>query len=125
LKNYVFAEIEAKDCEKTFIRGWGPGGQSVNKARNCVQLKHIPTNCVVKVHESRSLNENVKIAQERLKLAVDRHLNGDNCYQEQLHRLQGEHDAKVKRQRMKHRERKKEFAEAEKKENEQNTSNNE
>ena len=33
------------------------------------------------VHESRLLPKNVDIAFERMKHAVDRHYNGDDCYE--------------------------------------------
>lgn len=32
-----------EDLEEAFVRGSGPGGQSVNKTANCVVLKHKPT----------------------------------------------------------------------------------
>lgn len=31
------------DLEEQFVRGSGPGGQSVNKTSNCVVLTHLPT----------------------------------------------------------------------------------
>uniref|UniRef100_A0A914XQK7 Prokaryotic-type class I peptide chain release factors domain-containing protein n=1 Tax=Plectus sambesii TaxID=2011161 RepID=A0A914XQK7_9BILA len=103
LKGYVFPKLEADDVEQSYISGWGPGGQKVNTAVNAVQLKHIPSNIVVKVHESRNLHENVTIAYERLKLAVDRHINGENCYEEQLKRLDTEkssrHETKDRKRR--------------------------
>lgn len=36
-------ELIETDLEEQFIHGTGPGGQKVNKAHNCVLLKHIPT----------------------------------------------------------------------------------
>lgn len=41
--------MNEKDLIEDFMRGSGPGGQSVAKTNNCVQLKHIPTGIVVKV----------------------------------------------------------------------------
>lgn len=35
--------ISEDDLEERFVRGSGPGGQSVNKTANCVVLKHMPT----------------------------------------------------------------------------------
>ncbi|KAI6174055.1 RF-PROK-I domain-containing protein [Aphelenchoides besseyi] len=104
LRNYRFTEINAADTEQVYISGSGPGGSKVNAAQNAVQLKHKPTNIVVKVHESRLLPENVKIAFERLKFAVDRHLNGENCYEEQFKRLQRKREAATKRAREKRRQ---------------------
>lgn len=49
LKDYKFLEILNEDCEQQYIKGWGPGGQKVNKTHNAVLMRHIPTNCVVKV----------------------------------------------------------------------------
>lgn len=36
-------EIAEKDLEEKFIRGWGPGGQSINKTSSAVYLKHLPS----------------------------------------------------------------------------------
>ncbi|RCN27104.1 hypothetical protein ANCCAN_27163 [Ancylostoma caninum] len=99
LKDYKFPELKPEDCEQKYISGWGPGGQKVNTAQNAVQLRHIPTGLVVKVHESRLLPKNIDIAFERLKHVLDRHVNGDNCYEEQYKRLQREKEAKVKKKR--------------------------
>lgn len=38
-----YPQLNEKDLEKQFVRGSGPGGQAVNKAMNCVHLKHIPS----------------------------------------------------------------------------------
>jgi len=86
------------------MSGSGPGGQKVNTSQNAVQLRHKPTNIVVKVHESRLLQENVQIAFERLKLEVDRHLNGKNCYMELFKRLEREREEKFNRARAKRRQ---------------------
>ncbi|CAG9532308.1 unnamed protein product [Cercopithifilaria johnstoni] len=90
-----------------FISGWGPGGQKVNMTRNAVTIKHIPTSIVVRVHQSRLLQENIEIARERLKHAVDRHLNGENSYDAQLKRMELERCARNKRKRAAMREQKK------------------
>ena len=42
-------KLHESELEESFIKGSGPGGQSVNKTSNCVQLKHLPTGIVVKV----------------------------------------------------------------------------
>ncbi|GMR48574.1 hypothetical protein PMAYCL1PPCAC_18769 [Pristionchus mayeri] len=104
LKGYQFPEIRKEDCEQKFISGWGPGGQKVNTAQNAVQLRHIPTGIVLKVHEDRLLPKNIEIAFDRMKFAVDRHLNGDNCYEEQYKRLQKIKEDKAKANRAKKRE---------------------
>ena len=38
-----FPRLEERELEERFVRGSGPGGQSVNKTANCVSLKHLPT----------------------------------------------------------------------------------
>lgn len=48
-KNYAFPELLESDLEEQFVRGSGPGGQSVNKTSNCVVLKHRPSGLTVKV----------------------------------------------------------------------------
>ncbi|CEF66466.1 Probable peptide chain release factor C12orf65, mitochondrial [Strongyloides ratti] len=107
LKHYVFPSISQDDCEMKFISGWGPGGQKVNTAQNAVFLKHKSTGIFVKVHESRLLPKNIEIAFERLKHELDRHLNGENCYAEQLKRLEIKREERNKRQREKRRNLKK------------------
>uniref|UniRef100_A0AC35ERH1 Prokaryotic-type class I peptide chain release factors domain-containing protein n=1 Tax=Panagrolaimus sp. PS1159 TaxID=55785 RepID=A0AC35ERH1_9BILA len=109
LKDYVFPEIRKEDCEQKYISGWGPGGQKVNTAQNAVMLKHKPTGITVKVHESRLLPDNINIAFERIKLAVDQHINGENSYQSQLQKLQKEIEIKRNQQRKKKRLLKKEL----------------
>jgi len=71
----------------------------VNKAQNAVEMRHIPTGIVVKVHESRLLSKNIQLAFERIKFAVDQHLNGDQCYAEQLKRLERERQQRNVHQR--------------------------
>ena len=70
----------------------------MNTAQNAVQLTHLPTGTVLKVlrffftisfnfhqvHESRLLPKNIEIAFERMKFVLDRQINGENCYEEQL-----------------------------------------
>uniref|UniRef100_A0A8R1TT56 RF_PROK_I domain-containing protein n=1 Tax=Onchocerca volvulus TaxID=6282 RepID=A0A8R1TT56_ONCVO len=113
LKNYIFPVIRSEDCVQKIISGWGPGGQKVNMTRNAVTIRHVPTGIVVRVHQSRLLQENIEIAQEsyRLKHAVDRHLNGENSYDAQLGRMEHERSVKTKRKRATIRELKKLYAE--------------
>lgn len=48
---YHEVHLNEDEMEETFIKGWGKGGQKVNKSSNCVQLKHKPTGIVVKVRK--------------------------------------------------------------------------
>lgn len=65
------------DIDEKFIKGWGPGGQSVNKTTNAVFLRHLPTGVWVKCHESRSLDRNRKVARTMLIERLDEKLNGE------------------------------------------------
>ena len=59
------------------MRGSGPGGQSVAKTNNCIQLTHIPSGIIVKNHESRSLDRNRENARKKLIEELDKLYNGD------------------------------------------------
>lgn len=48
-----------------------------NKTNSAVQLRHIPTNIVIKCQETRSRTQNRKLAREILAAKVDLFLNGD------------------------------------------------
>lgn len=77
------------DLEETFIKGSfppgnffdnvgsGPGGQKINKTSNCVQLKHIPSGMVIKCQETRSREENRRIARRLLVRKLDVVQNGE------------------------------------------------
>jgi protein subunit release factor B len=74
----------------------GPGGQKINKTSNRVILIHRPTQLRVECQDTRSLQQNRKIARKRLKEKLDEHLNGS------LSKLQQKHQkASQKRQRSK------------------------
>lgn len=60
------------------VFGSGPGGQSVNKTKNAVFLKHVPTGLWVKCHETRSREVNQELARKYLAIKVDVHLHGDD-----------------------------------------------
>ncbi|XP_074015442.1 mitochondrial translation release factor in rescue [Numenius arquata] len=65
------------ELEEQFVRGDGPGGQATNKTNNCVVLKHIPSGIVVKCHQTRSVEQNRKIAREILQEKVDLFYKGE------------------------------------------------
>ena len=43
VKRYEYPPLIPEEISETVTKGGGPGGQKVNKATNCCQLKHIPT----------------------------------------------------------------------------------
>ncbi|KAG6874080.1 hypothetical protein C0995_006937 [Termitomyces sp. Mi166 len=65
-KERVLPELKEEDLEETFVRGTGPGGQSINKTENNVQLLHKPTGIRVSCQETRSLKLNRHIARKNL-----------------------------------------------------------
>ena len=68
--------LNEKDLEEKFVKGSGPGGQSVNKTNNCVQLTHKPTGISVTSHEQRELKSNRKSARKKLIEKLDILYNG-------------------------------------------------
>lgn len=46
---YHEVHLTEDEMEESFIKGWGKGGQKVNKSSNCVHLKHKPTGIIIKV----------------------------------------------------------------------------
>ncbi|GFR86785.1 peptide chain release factor 1 [Elysia marginata] len=97
-KDHKFPELRDEDLEEEFVRGSGPGGQSVNKTSNCVVLKHLPTGTVVKCHETRSLEENRKRARLRLEEKLDLDINGDQSYLSKV-KAEGEEAKREKKRR--------------------------
>jgi protein subunit release factor B len=81
-------EVREDDLEEQFIHGSGPGGQAVNKAHNCVLLKHLPTGVVVKVHEHREAHKNALLAREHLQSKLDDFLNGEDSISNQIKRIE-------------------------------------
>jgi hypothetical protein len=69
-------ELLEDDLTETFVRGSGPGGQKVNKTSNRVVLVHGPTQLRVECQDTRSLQQNRKIARKRLLEKLDEQLNG-------------------------------------------------
>ncbi|KAF5308703.1 hypothetical protein FQR65_LT06064 [Abscondita terminalis] len=89
------------DLEEQFVRGSGPGGQSVNKTANCVVLKHIPTGFIVKCHETRSLDQNRKRARALLTSKLDDHINGEDSISSQQKKYETKKTLEKKRRRNK------------------------
>lgn len=70
-------ELNEDDLTETFVRGSGPGGQKTNKTSNKVALLHGPTQLRVECQDTRSLQQNRKIARKRLRAKLDEFLNGN------------------------------------------------
>ncbi len=75
---HALPELIEEELEEKFVKGAGNGGQKVNKTSNRVVLTHLPTKIRVECQDTRSLQQNRKIARKRLQLKVDEHLNGEN-----------------------------------------------
>lgn len=64
-------KITEDEIEEYFLKGSGPGGQKINKTSSAVQLKHLPTGIVVKSQETRSRQQNRKLARQILSEKLD------------------------------------------------------
>lgn len=73
-------KILETDLIEKFCRGSGPGGQAMQKTSNCVRLKHWPTGVAVRVHDTRSLEQNRRIARKRLRFKLDEYYNQELSY---------------------------------------------
>jgi protein subunit release factor B len=63
--------IDENEITESFLKGSGPGGQKINKTSSAVQLKHAPTGIVVKCQETRSRDQNRKLARQILGERLD------------------------------------------------------
>ncbi len=64
------------DIEETFVRASGPGGQKTNKTSSCVNLRHLPTNIIVKCQRGRSQSLNRFLARRHLSDQIERMQKG-------------------------------------------------
>ncbi|GJE98138.1 peptide chain release factor-like protein [Phanerochaete sordida] len=96
-KERKIPELREEDLEETFVRGSGPGGQSVNKTENNVQLVHKPTGIRVVCQETRSLTQNRKIARRILLDKLDQMENPGLSKQEMLRAKQQERERRRKK----------------------------
>lgn len=69
--------INQDDLSWAYVRGFGKGGQCVNKTNNCAVLTHKPSGIVIKDHSTRVLETNKHFAIKRLKEKLDQSINGD------------------------------------------------
>lgn len=60
-----------KECDITFFRSSGPGGQHKNVTDSAVRLKHRPTGIVVIGRRNRSQHRNMADALERLAARIE------------------------------------------------------
>lgn len=76
-----------------------------NKTNSAVQLKHIPTGIVVKCQDTRSREQNRKLAREHLAEKIDDLLNGDQSRSAIVARLKAKKKSSAaKKSRRKHRD---------------------
>lgn len=106
-----YPELDEKDLEEQFIHGSGPGGQAVNKAHNCVLLKHKPSGIIVKCHEHRFGEHNRRLARELLTSKLDDYLNKEDSISQQIKRIQEDKNRRNQSKKQKIRQLKKDFKE--------------
>lgn len=93
--------LNENDLEENFVRGSGPGGQSVAKTNSKCVLKHIPTGIVVKCHQTRSLIQNRQLARQLLIDKLDDIHNGDQSVRAQKEKFEAAKKTKRKQKSMK------------------------
>ncbi len=87
LKEPVYPPLDETEIREIYTKGSGPGGQKVNKATNRCELKHLPTGIIVSSHDTRSLEQNRKIARKLLQQRLDFHFNKENSFLFKLSKL--------------------------------------
>lgn len=110
--------LNEDDLEETFVRGSGPGGQSVAKTNNKVVLTHKPTGIVIQCHATRSLFKNREEARRMLTVKLDELQNGDQSVEAQQQKIDQKKHSEANRKKMKRQELKKAWKEREFGENE-------
>lgn len=105
--------LRDEDLEETFVRGSGPGGQSVAKTNNKVVLTHKPTGLVIQCHSSRSLFKNREEARRLLIAKLDELENGDQSVEAQQRRIEQKKHSEATRRQVKRQEMKKAWKERE------------
>ncbi|XP_065073433.1 mitochondrial translation release factor in rescue [Ochlerotatus camptorhynchus] len=105
--------LREEDLEETFVRGSGPGGQSVAKTNNKAVLTHKPTGIVIQCHASRSLFKNREEARRLLVLKLDELENGDQSVESQQKKIDLKKHTEAVRRKFKRQEMKKVWKERE------------
>ncbi|XP_055853816.1 mitochondrial translation release factor in rescue [Episyrphus balteatus] len=108
-----FPKLIESELEETFVRGSGPGGQATNKTSNCVQLRHIPTNIVVKCHIHRVAYRNREEARKILLNKLDLLYNGEYSIEMQKKAIDGRKSSEKNRRQKKLAEMKEKWKERE------------
>ncbi|KAM7341994.1 mitochondrial translation release factor in rescue [Cochliomyia hominivorax] len=111
-----YPTLNEEELDEQFTRGSGPGGQAVNKTSNCVLLRHIPTNILVKCHIHRSASRNRVEARKILLEKLDVYYNGEHSIQAQLKALESKKSAERKRRQHKLQDMKQKWKEREEQE---------
>jgi len=76
IQNRPLPELNEEELSEKFVKGSGAGGQKINKTSNKVILVHEPTQIRVECQETRSLQQNRKIARKKLQLKLDEYYHG-------------------------------------------------
>ena len=91
------------DLTEAFVKGRGPGGQKINKVRNCVQLTHLPTGLTGSCQDGRSLVANRAIARKQLEKKVEHGaLGADSRIGKAIAKKQKQKQQKKRRARLKY-----------------------
>ena len=68
--------VKPEDIKEHFTRGGGPGGQKINKTSSCVELRHTPTDTIVRVQKHREQSANRTSAYKLLLLKIEENIKG-------------------------------------------------
>lgn len=103
-RRFEALKIYESDIDESFIKGSGSGGQKVNKTHSCVQLRHRPTNIVVKNQKTRSRESNRFFARRELADLIDQALNGTQSNASKIQQKKQKQKARRARRRLKKQE---------------------